>query len=214
MSLKLHVFPISPRAFKVLLAAHHLDVAYELRFINLFKGEQNAPDFRALNPHGRMPVLEEDGYVLWESNAIVNYLASKRPEANMLPANTRERLAVEKWQFWESNHWDPACAVFVFERLVKAAIGRGAPDPAEIKRGEQLLSRNAPVLDAELLKHRYVAGDRMTVADLSIGAALSAAEIGQYPLEAYRGIQRWQAELKALPAWVAATELQRKYAPA
>jgi glutathione S-transferase len=212
MSLKLHVFPLSPRAFKVLLAAHHLGIDYELKFIDLFKGEQNAPEFRALNPHGRMPVLEEDGYVLWESNAIVNYLASKRPEANLLPTETRARLAVEKWQFWDSNHWDPACAVFVFERFVKSAIGRGAPDPAEIRRGEQLLARVAPALDGELGRHRYVAGDRLTVADLSVGSALAAAELAQYPLQQYRGIQRWHAELKDLPAWARTAELQREFA--
>jgi glutathione S-transferase len=213
MSLKLHVFPLSPRAFKVLFAAHQLGIDYELQFVDLFKGQQNTPEFRALNPHSRMPVLEEDGYVLWESNAIVNYLASKRPEANLLPAEMRARLAVEKWQFWDSNHWDPTCAIFVFERFVKGAIGRGEADPAEIARGEQLFKRVAPALDAELGKHRYVAGDRFTVADISVGSALAAAELAQYPLQQYRGIQRWHAELKDLPAWATTAELQRKYAP-
>ena len=92
MSLKLHVFPPSPRAFKVLFAANQLGVDYDLQFINLFKGEQNSPEYRALNPHGRMPTLEDDGFVLWESNAIVNYLASKKPEAGLLPHDDKERL--------------------------------------------------------------------------------------------------------------------------
>jgi len=212
MTLKLHVFPLSPRAFKVLFAAHHLGVDYELNFVNLFKGEQNSPAFRGLNPNGRMPVLEDDDFVLWESNAIVNYLASKKPDAGLLPEDVRGRLAIEKWQFWDSNHWDPACAVFVFERIVKAAIGRGAPSQSEIERGEEMFARNAPALDAELQKHRYVAGDRLTVADLCIGSALAAAEAAQYPLEPYRAIQRWHADLKALPAWTTASDLQRQYA--
>src|SRR6185295_4965104 len=110
MAIKLHVFPVSPRAFKVLFAAHQMGVDYELKFINLFKGEQNAPEFRALNPSGRMPVLEDGDYVLWESNAIVNYLAAQKPDAGMLPSDTKDRLAVEKWQYFDSNHWDPTCA--------------------------------------------------------------------------------------------------------
>lgn len=210
MAIKLHVFPVSPRAFKVLFAAHQLGVDYELKFINLFKGEQNSPEFRALNPSGRMPVLEDGDYVLWESNAIVNYLASK---AGQLPSDTRDRLAIEKWQYFDANHWDPTCAVFVFERLVKPAIGRGNADPAEIARGEQLWARNAPVVDGQLQKHRYVMGDKMTVADISLGAALIAADIAQYPLEPYRGIQRWQSDLASLPAWKQAVELQKQYMP-
>ena len=77
MSLKLYVFPPSPRGFKILFAAHHLGLDYELRLVDLTKGDQKAPAFLALNPNGRMPVLDDDGFVLWESNAIVEYLAAK-----------------------------------------------------------------------------------------------------------------------------------------
>ncbi len=210
MAIKLHVFPASPRAFKVLFAAHQMGVNYELKFINLFKGEQNTPEYRALNPSGRMPTMEDGDYVLWESNAIVNYLAA---QAGKLPADAKERLALEKWQYFDSNHWDPTCATFVFERMVKPALGRGDADPAEIARGETLWARNAPVIDGQLQKTRYIAGDHLSVADISLGAALIAADIAQYPMEQYRGIQRWHADLKSLPGWAKAAELQRQYAP-
>lgn len=210
MTVKLWVFPASPRAFKVLFAAHQLGVDYELKFINLFKGEQNAPEYRAINPHGRMPTLEDGDYVLWESNTIVNYLAAK---AGALPKDDKARLAIEKWQFWESSHWDPMCAIFVFERFVKGALGRGAADPAEIARGTTLFERNAPALDAQLQKHRYVAGEHFTVADISLGAAFAASEIAQFPIEPYRGIQRWQAELASMPGWQKAASLAKQYMP-
>jgi glutathione S-transferase len=210
--LKLYVFPPSPRAFKVMLTAHHLGIEYDLQFLNLFKGEQNTPEYRALNPSGRMPTMDHDGYVLWESNAIINYLASLKPESGVLPAGARERCAVEKWQFFDSNHWDPTCATFVFEHLVKKLLGRGDPDPAEIAKAEQNFARNAAVTDGELQKHRYVTGDTLTVADLSLGGGMVAAEIARYPLEPFRAIQRWVAELKWLPAWQAALQVQAKYA--
>ncbi len=209
MTIKLWVFPPSPRAFKVLFAAHQFGVAHELKFINLFKGEQNTPEYRVLNPHGRMPTLEDGDFVLWESNAIVNYLAA---QAGQLPADTKARLALEKWQFWDSNHWDPACAVFVFERFVKKALGRGEADPKELARGTQLIERNAPGLEAALQKHRYIAGDTLSVADISVGAALVAADMAQFPLEPYRSIQRWHTDLKAQPGWNAALEVQKQYA--
>lgn len=207
MSLKLHVFPLSPRAFKVLLVAHHLDVDYELCFVDLAKGEHKTPEFTALNPNQRMPVLQDDGIALWESNAIVEYLASKKD--GWLPREPRARLALTKWLYWESNHWDPACAIFVFERLVKPFFGLGETSESEIARGEAALKRLAGVLDGQLQKHRYVTGDSLSIADLAIASPLCVAEQVRYPLEEYRGIQRWHAELKALPAWTRTASLQK-----
>ena len=207
MTLKLHAFPQSPRAFKVLLAAHHLGIDYELCFVDLTKGGQGA--LGPLNPNRRMPVLEEDGYVLWESNAILQYLAAKKPAADFWPEETRARLSVMKWMFWESAHWDPACAVLVFERLVKPLLGLGATSASEVERGTAMFSRCAQVLEGELAKHRFVCGESLTLADLCLGAVLCVAEPAQLPLESYRGIQRWQADLKALPAWNRAAALQQ-----
>jgi glutathione S-transferase len=207
MSPKLHVFPPSPRAFKVLLVAHHLGIDYDFSFVDLPKGTQRTPEFTALNPNQRMPVLEEDGFALWESNAIVEYLASKKD--GWLPREPRDRLAVTKWLYWDSNHWDPACAIFVFERLVKPFFGLGETSAAEIERGEALFKRLGPVLDGELGKHRYVSGDALTIADLAIGSSLCVADRVGFPLEEYRGIRRWEAELRALPAWSKAASLQQ-----
>jgi len=207
MSLKLYVFPPSPRAFKVLLAAHHLGLPYEPQLVDLTKGDQKAPAFLALNPNGRMPVLDDDGFVLWESNAIVEYLASKAGGA-WLPHEARDRLALTKWLYWECNHWDPTCAIFVFERLVKPFFGLGETSEAEVVKAETTFHRLAGVLNGELEKHRYLTGDALTIADLAIGSSLSVAERVNYPLENYRAIQRWHADLKALPAWAQAAALQ------
>jgi glutathione S-transferase len=162
-----------------------------------------------LNPNQRMPVLEDGDFALWESNAIVQYLASLRPESGYLPDDPKQRAQVLKWQFWESSHWDPACAVFMFERVVKKLFGRGESDPAEIARGEQMMARLGPVLDGQLSKTRYLVGDRMTVADLSLASTLCSAELAQMPIEAYPGVQRWLGEIRALPAWDRTRALQR-----
>ena len=159
MTIKLHVFPLSPRAFKVLFAACQLGIPYETVFVDFAKQDQKSPRFTALNPNQRTPVLEDGDFVLWESNAIVQYLASLRPEAGLLPADLKARMTAVKWQFWESAHWDPACAIFMFERVVKPLFGRSETDPAELEKGEAAMARLAPVLDGQLQKTRYVAGD-------------------------------------------------------
>jgi glutathione S-transferase len=102
--------------------------------------------------------------------------------------------------------------VLVFERLVKPLLKLGEPAPGEIARGEQMIGRVAPVLDSQLQKHRFVAGDSFTAADISLGSALVAAEAACYPLEPYRAIRRWQADLAALPSWNATISMQTKRA--
>lgn len=208
MTVKLYVFPLSPRSFKVLWAANHAGVDFEMKLVDFTKNAQNAPEYVALNPNAKAPVLEHDGFVLWESNAIVAYIASLKPESGLLPADTRGRLSIEKWLFWESAHWDPACVPFAFERVVKALFNRGAEDPKEIERGNHLFARVGPVLDGELSKHRYIAGDKVTAADIAIGASMCIAEQARFPMESFRNIQRWHEDLKALPSWKKARALQ------
>jgi glutathione S-transferase len=201
MSLKLHVFPPSPRAFKVLVVAHHLGLPYELAFCDLTKGDQKSAAYTALNPNQRMPSLEDGDFKLWESNAIIQYLAATKPEGGLLPADEAGRADVARWQFWESTTWDPACAILVYERAVKRFFGGGAPDAVEVEKGLQKFHRAAKVLDAHLRGRAYVCGNRLTLADFALAADVTMAEPAQLPLEGYAEIRRWAGILADLPAW-------------
>jgi len=201
MSLTLHAFPPSPRAFKVLVVAHYLGIDYKLVLCDLTKGDQKSATYTALNPNQKMPSLEDGDFSLWESNAICQYLANKKPEAGLFPADERARADVTRWQFWESTTWDPACVILVFERAVKKFFGGGAPDPVEVEKGLQRFHRAAGVLDGHLKGRKYVCGNQLTLADFSIGADLTMAEAAQFPLEKYGEIRRWSAMLAELPAW-------------
>src|SRR5262249_14808817 len=135
MAIELYVFPPSPRAFKVLAVANHLGLDYELRFLDLPKGAHKTPQYAALNPNVRMPTLKDGDYALWESNAIGQYLAGKKPDAGLLPRDERARLDVTRWQFWDLAHWDPTCAVFAFEYVAKPLFrGIKEPDMAAIEK--------------------------------------------------------------------------------
>ena len=198
----LYVFPPSPRAFKVMVIANHLGIESDVRVLDLIKGEQKTPAYAALNPNMRMPTLKDGDYVLWESAAIAQYLAGKRPESGLLPKDERARLDVTRWQFWDLAHWDPACAVFLFENVVKSAVLKsGEPDPAALAKGAESFERAAKVLDGQLKGKKFVTGESLTVADFCIGVPLNYAEMARLPIEPYREIKRWYANLRALPAW-------------
>ena len=202
MTLELYVFPPSPRAFKVMAVANQLGLDYTLRMVDFRKGDQKAPAYAALNPNMKMPTLREGDYVLWESNAIGQYLASKRPESGLLPRDERARIDVTRWQFWDLAHWDPACAVFAFEYVAKRIVlGIDEPDLEAIAKGTEAFHRVAQVLDGQLENRNFVVGDSLTLADFSLGAAMNIAEAAHYPIESYGEIKRWFAGLCALPAW-------------
>jgi glutathione S-transferase len=202
MTIELYVFPPSPRAFKVLAVANHLGLDYELRFLDLPKGTHKTPQYAALNPNVRMPTLKDGDYVLWESNAIGQYLAGKKPDAGLLPRDERARLDVTRWQFWDLAHWDPTCAVFAFEYVAKPLFrGIKEPDMAAIEKATELFHRTAEVLNGQLKGKRFVTGDALTLADFSLGPPMNFAEMAHYPIEPYGEIKRWYATLRALPAW-------------
>jgi glutathione S-transferase len=202
MTIELYVFPPSPRSFRVMAIANHLGLDWSPRLLDLAKGDQKTPQYAALNPNMLAPTLKDGDYVLWESNAIGQYLALQRPESGLMPKDEYGRLDVTRWQFWELAHWDPACATFLFEYVAKPyVIKAGEPDLAAVAKGTEQFHRAAKVLDEELRNRKFVTGDTLTLADFSLGAALNYAEMGHLPVEPYNEIRRWHDALSALPAW-------------
>src|SRR5262249_8679722 len=128
IDMKLCVPPPSPRAFKVVAVLHHLGLPAEMVFVDLLNGQHMRPEFAALNPNRKMPVLDDDGFLLWESNAIMQYLASKRPESGLWPSDPSRQADVSRWQCWELAHWERACAALGFGRVVTQAVGQGGPE--------------------------------------------------------------------------------------
>jgi len=168
----------------------------------LGKGEQRAPGYASLNPNMRMPTLKDGDYVLWEANAILQYLALRKPDSGLLPADERGRLDVTRWQFWDLAHWDSACAILIFENIVKPLLlGINEADPAALARGDESFHRAAKVLNEQLRGRPYVTGAALTLADFSLGAVLNHTDGGHLPVGNYPEIRRWYARLAGLPAW-------------
>jgi glutathione S-transferase len=213
MTIELYVFPPSPRAFKVIALANHVGVDWQLRMLNMMGGEHRHPDYAAMNPNMRMPTLKHGDYVLWEGNAINQYLASLKPESGVLPCDDRGRIDVTRWQFWDLAHFDPACAIFMFEYVVKPLMGAGPPDVAAVAKGAELFHRAAAVLDKQLAGKRYVTGEQLTLADFSLGSDLIYGEDAHFPLQDYKEIRRWYDSLCELPAWQAALDLAGRPVP-
>jgi glutathione S-transferase len=200
--MRLHLFPPSSRALGVVALKNHLALDCELWPIDLGRGDQLTPEYAALNPNRKMPTLEDDGFVLWESNAILFYLAAKRPERGLWPVDVHGQADVMRWLAWQSAHWDAeSCGMVAFEKSSKVVLGLGPADPAFVARGEQNFVRFAAVLDEQLANRPWVIGDQLTIADFSIGALVPTALRLGLPVTNFPQLGRWYQSLAALPAW-------------
>jgi glutathione S-transferase len=200
--MKLYGFPPSPNTWKVRALAAHLGMPLELEFIDLSKGAQYAPPYLALNPCGRTPTLVDGDFKLWESNAILQYIAGK--SANSLwPSNDAKKCAdIAHWQFWQLAHWGAeACQPLTFQRLVKKIMNLGPPDEAAIAKGTEAFNKEAKMLDAHLAKQPYLVGKDVTIADFAVAAPLFYAKEAGMPLGPYPHLRAWFDRVAALPCW-------------
>jgi glutathione S-transferase len=199
--MKLYMNKLSPNVQRVRLTAAVLGTKLEEITLDFTKGEHKAPEYLALNPNGAVPTLVDGTFVLSESRAIMQYLAAKKPEAGLLPRDEPARADVTRWQFWDASHFSPAIGTILFQRMLKPMFGMGEPDQAKIAEALDNVRRYGAVLDKQLDTNKYVVGDALTLADLTLASTLMYAAQIELPLDELPRVQAWFARISALDAW-------------
>jgi glutathione S-transferase len=199
--MKPYGFPASPNTWKVRSLASHLKVPLEFEFVDLTKGAQQTPAYLALNPTGRTPTLVDGDFTLSESNAIMQYIASKTATP-LWPNDARTRADITRWQCWELAHWGAqACGPLTFENLVKKFVNLGAPDATAVAKATESFNKEAKVLDTHLAKQKYLVGGTLTLADFTVAAPLFHAQGAGMPVAPYSHVRGWFERISALPCW-------------
>jgi glutathione S-transferase len=185
----------------VLVTAAILDVPLDLEVVNAQASEHRTPEYMRLNPNALFPTLKDDDFILWESNAITQYIASKKPGNSLWPEDGRLRADITRWQSWELAHWGPASRPYIWENYFKALTGAGAPDPDELQRAEPQFRRFAGLLDAHLVQRDWLVGNTLTLADITVASLLMYRSEAKFPLAGFANLDRWFAAIERLPAW-------------
>ena len=188
---------LNPR--KACAVAKYLDLPVEYIPVDLGKGEHLTPAFRAINPNAKVPVLVHAGKTLWESNAIMCYLADQAG-SDLWPRDERQ-FDVLRWLSWDAKEFLPQAGTFYFEHIIKPWIGLGQPDPDVIERATKGFNRYARVLDDHLRGRTYLVGDALSVADFAVAITLPYADEARIPLDNFPQIRRWHADLNKYEAW-------------
>jgi glutathione S-transferase len=199
--MKLYGFPPSPNTWQVRALANYLGAPLEFELVDLTKGDSRTPAFLAINPTGRTPTLVDGDFKLWETLAIMQYVAGKKPNA-LWPNDARVRADITRWQSWNLAHWNcGAWAPVLFERLVKKFLNLGSPDEAAVAKAVAAYEKEATMLDAHLVKHKHLVGNSLTIADFAVAAPLFYAKEAGLPIESYPHIRGWFERISALPCW-------------
>jgi glutathione S-transferase len=119
MTITLYDMPESPHARKVRLLAAELDIPLTCISCDPRTGETRSRDYLAMNPNGRVPTLKEDGFILWESPAILKYLAAKRPDRALAGSDAKSQALIDQWLFWWTGGPEAAIDALVWEMLIK-----------------------------------------------------------------------------------------------
>ena len=188
-------FDFSSPANKVRFAANAMGLQYEYKRVNLFAGEQKTPEFLKLNPVGRVPAIDDNGFKVFESAAIIKYLADKN-NSSLYPKDVQKRAIVDEWIDFANLHVATALQRVTFNRAMYKMLNV-EKDERSLADGIKFLGNFLPLIEKQLKENKFLAGGEMTLADINLLAVLDPAELSSVDLSVYPSISNWRKNLRA-----------------
>ncbi|MGA7869422.1 MAG: glutathione S-transferase family protein [Candidatus Binatus sp.] len=195
--MKLYYFP-SPNPQKIRFALNELGLDCETVAVDLTKREQRSPEFLALNPCGRVPVLVDGDLKLWESHAILAYLGEKT--GKLWPTSPAGRADALRWLFFLTSAVSPPATDLVFNRIAVKLTG-GTPDEAAITRGEKALPDPIGILDRHLADRKWMLGADFSLVDCDYGPVLNVLDRAGFDFGDFPNVRSYLEAIRARRAW-------------
>jgi glutathione S-transferase len=196
--MKLYHHPASHNARRVVALAKHVNAPVELVLVDLVTGAHRTDAFRAINPNGKVPALVDGELKLWESTAILAYLAAVT-DSPLLPKGAADRADVDRWLAWTTGRLGSKTDVFLFENVVRGIFGLGPANPAALEAARPEVEACFALLDAHLASQPYLARFGLSIADFALFPTIdSATSWGLPSLEGYPALRRWAVAVGGL----------------
>ncbi|KAL5283274.1 GstD1.2 family protein [Megaselia abdita] len=184
-----YYIPGSAPCRSVLMVAKAVGVELNLKKVNLLSGEQMKPEFLKINPQHTVPTLDDNGFAIWESRAILGYMVDQYGKDDSLyPKDAKKRAVVNQRLYFDMGTLYQRFADFYYPQVWQKAPA----DADKLKKMEEGLGFLNTLLEGKT----YVAGNEMTIADLSILATISTYEVAGYDLKAFPNIEKWYSHIK------------------
>lgn len=212
--MKLYFHPVSTASRPIALFLAEAGIAYEPVVVDLSTGEHQKDAFKKLNPNAMVPVLDDDGFVLTESSAILKYLADKVGSA-AYPKDLKQRARVnERMDWFASNLVKDYAYNLVYPQVFPHHVRQ--PEAAQattLQWGKAQTERWLGLLDKEIIgANKYVCGDQITIADYYAAGVLSCGTLIGISFSKFPNVERWMGTMRALPSWGKVNEVLEGFA--
>ncbi|MFZ2650651.1 MAG: glutathione S-transferase family protein [Burkholderiaceae bacterium] len=194
--MKLYSNPLSPNCRKVHALVKNLGLQVEVETVNLRTGAQKQAAYLAINPNGKVPALVDGSKKIWESNAILAYLAG-RQDTPLWPKSD-DRYEIMKWMSWESCHFAPAVAKIIGQ-VIFAPMRGAQPDQAVIQQGLEDFRKCSAVANGQLEATKFLIGDKASIADFAVAVWLSYEKTCSLPVAEFTHLSRWWKAMQDAP---------------
>jgi len=201
--MKLYVIAGSPNSRKVLAVVNHLELDIEVEYLDLFSGAHKQPEYTSLNPNGMVPTLVDGELSLWESNAIIQYLAECLGSDSLYPNDLKSRSDINRWLCWELAHFNQAFGTLALESVAKPKFMGIEGDGAVISWASQNLVRFSEVLEQHLEGRQFMVGDAITLADYAMVHVEFFKENVPFDWEPYPNVNAYFERMRKAPHWAA-----------
>lgn len=200
-TLQVHLDPCSVNCRKVLAGLDLLDTPYNVTHVDYFTGGHKGPEYLKINPNGTIPSAIDGDCTITESNAILQYAADIGKRIDYYPTDLKKRAVVNSWLLWETSVWFPSCYIYLVEFVAKPLLG-AQPDQSIIDAQAPRWNQLATILDTQLSKTKWLAGDKLTIADIAVAAPMHLHDAQRLPLDKYPNLKRWMVDgIERLPSW-------------
>jgi|CXWL01.1.fsa_nt_gi glutathione S-transferase len=194
--IKLYGLGLSFNISKVRYCLNYLNLQYDWVQTNPIAGENQTAEYLNLCPTGKIPAIDVDGFKLFESNAIIKYLATIN-NSPIYPQDAKKRAVIDAWMDYVAIHVGHAIGRVLFNRVFAPMTGQKA-DQESIRVGLEFLDKYFPILEKQLSQNAYLTGRELSIADISLLAALDPCELAQInSIDRYPSLKKWRAGLKA-----------------
>ena len=198
---KLYTTPLSANGRKVLAVCRHLELEPAVTILDVYKGEARTPEFLAIHSLGKIPVLVEGRLVVWESNAILQYVAEAHGNYRLWSRDAKARAAIARWLYWETSEWQPAL-VPVLTGFVARELGLlEGSTPVTVDWSDDRFRNQAQFLEGHLHGREFLANDELTLADFAVASMMMYVRRAWFPFRDFPNIDAWYERVEHLEAW-------------
>lgn len=200
--MKVYGHPMSTCTRKVLTVLAEKGHEAEFKLVDIMKGEQKSPDFLAMQPFGVVPVLDDDGFILYESRAICRYLDGRLEGASLIPADAKERALMEQWISVESSYFTPQAMKIIMNLLFGQITGKPADMPVVLAACVEV-AKVLDIMGRTLEKQEYLAPSGFSLADICYMPYITylfASERGDL-ISTRPAVAAWWNRISTRPSW-------------